>query len=129
MSIQVKIEDEVFGGEVRKPHSSPAHLILVSETLTAREIVIERAKIHFESLEKEAPGEPTNRIELAHWLSFREVMPASAAEAEAEAICAFQRNEFFFFWNDKQVLDLEERLLANKENMARFVQIVPLKGG
>lgn len=134
MKIQFTAYDENFRGsppthDQSSPTSKPVHLELVSETLTAREIISEKAKAHFSALKKDEPSTFTSRADLGHWLSANGEMPASVEEAVDAALKAFQNGAFFLFWNDMQVTDLDQRLQVLGNNQARFIQLTPLKGG
>ncbi|MEM8811947.1 MAG: hypothetical protein AAGF59_04955 [Pseudomonadota bacterium] len=129
MSIHFKLQDEVFGGAPARDVRNPLELTLVSETLKAKEIICERARQRFRELADDGSVRSDNRLDLAYWLSRKTTLPASEEEAVAEAVRAFERHEFFFFWNDEQIFDPDQRLQVLGDNIARFIQLIPLKGG
>jgi hypothetical protein len=129
MNIQIRVVDESFGSVQQQPELKPFRLELVSETLSARQIICERARAHFETIATELDVSGTTRLDIARRLTSGCHPPASIEQAEKEAIEGFQRHRYFFFWNDRQVLSLEERLQVLGENTARFIKLMPLQGG
>ena len=45
------------------------------------------------------------------------------------AVKVFVHGGFLFFWNDEQILDLDQRLIVLKANEALFGRSLPFKGG
>ncbi len=121
--------DESFGSAQQKPALKPFRLELVSETLSARQIICERARAHFKVMATEREVSSKTRLDTARRLGSGCSPPASIEDAEKEAIEGFKRHRYFFFWNDRQVLSLEERLQVLGENTARFIKLMPLQGG
>lgn len=113
-----------------QPICTKPTLILVSETVTAKEVISAQAVAHFRGAHKDIEKALETRQGLASLLLDGYCgLPVTESEARDFAIEAFQRNEFFFFWNDKQVLDLEDLLLVAEANEAKFIKIFPLQGG
>ena len=129
MNVKIQIREEAFGSARQEQAPKPFRLELVSETLGARQIICERARAHFNIMAAEFEALSETRLDTARRLGSGCHPPASIEEAEKEAIEGFQRHRYFFFWNDRQVLSLDERLQVLGENTARFIQLTPLQGG
>ncbi len=129
MKTQFTAYDEVFGGVTAASAYAPIRLELVSETLTAREIILEKARVEYDLLAQDHKSEFKTRNDLGAWLMQAGELPSFIEEAEEIAIKAFSNQEFFFFWNDEQVTDLDKRLQTIGENNAKFIRLIPLKGG
>lgn len=131
MLVSYKYIEEVFGSRQQAPTpAKPVQLTLVSDTLTAREIISERAKSHFQIVYGDVQFKADTRIDVAEKLK-KEFAPGPKTEDQAvdAALNSFQRNKYFFFWNDEQVTSLDQRLQILGDNNARFIQLIPLKGG
>jgi hypothetical protein len=132
MQVQYKIVDEVIG-DARKTEAKatprPVKLTLVSATLTAREIISEKARSHFHAAVKDSDIKATSRMDVVARLK-KQVNQLSTEEATVKAaLTGFLNNRYFLFWNDEQVTSLDQKLQVMGDNHARFIQLIPLKGG
>jgi hypothetical protein len=123
--------DEVFGGAKQKSvKTERIQLVLVSDTLTAREIISEKARAHYRAVQADMPQVAETRLDLTDKIKnpfyYRY---ESEEESVGAALDGFKRNKYFFFWNDEQVTSLDQRLQVLGENYAKFIGLIPLKGG
>jgi septal ring factor EnvC (AmiA/AmiB activator) len=130
MLVQYKVVDEVFGATRQgSANTKPVQLTLVSSTLTAREIISEKARSHFRSAIEESQKTPASRVDVAARLD-KQINPFSTEEETVNAaLIGFQTNKYFLFWNNEQVTSLDQKLQVLGDNDARFIRIIPLKGG
>ena len=141
MGAVLKLVDEHFG----KGREPPFQLKLVSETVTARELIAIRISEEIDLLEKRA-----EEMRLEHNLtrSFLIRFDPTSPEAKlnkklntkpsqtfnhtAEIVAAeraFQSNRFVMLFNEKQIEDLDQVLSITPECEVVFLRLVPLVGG
>lgn len=131
MSIAVQFLDETIGAPTGSFRDKGPRVKLVSQTATAREILLERVAAEWKSRRARLDSQPKSREELSIWMHDIVRLDCAMSEEDAvkEAIRALSQGEYLFFWNDEQVVDPDLRLTVLDENEALFLRLFPLKGG
>jgi hypothetical protein len=145
MGALLKIVDEHFGSNASE-RVSGVELRLVSERISAREILRQRV---------EAEVEEVNRRKQAHvdghakTRSFLIDIDAESAEAKLNmpilgkrkpklfdveeetkrAVAAFEKRQFIMLFDDRQVDDIDAWVSVTPESEVVFLYLTPLKGG
>lgn len=145
MQSVLKIVDECFG--VGAGERRPAlELRLVSERITARELIRRRIADEVETANREraefaagharnrsfliplGDGTPEARLNLASARPSRTRLFDEAVEYD-RAIEAFGRNQFILLFDERQISDLDEAIAVTPDSEAVFLYLTPLIGG
>ena len=131
MIAEVQILDEQVPGDVQERFT----LRLASEKVTARELLRrrifeevadynQRRPEHFQGLIR-----PSAEEQILNSRSFKKRKPVDG-EKQFEAACrAFEANGFLMFFDDEQVVELDQELVLAEKGRLRFLKLVPLVGG
>src|SRR5262245_41155215 len=120
----ITLYDETATGE----RGEPIRLRLVSERITARELVERRVRDEVARYNT-APGKVFRGLMSAPEDAIRRREPMDPDAECARARAAFERNQFFLLTGDRQVESLDEEILLTPGLEVRFVRLVPLVGG
>jgi hypothetical protein len=130
MSIMLRIIDKQLGAaEIAAPD-----LLVPLLSVTAREILRLRVEAEVERY-NETRGESTLLIE-PHWRESalnpdrtRRFRALKLEPQVAEAIEAVEKRRIIMLLDGRQVTDLDEKFVLTAASEARFVRLVPLRGG
>jgi hypothetical protein len=120
---QLTICDETFGGPEsgwRVAHEFEIEFALIS----AADLIRLRVEREFEARAAPAPFMPADLKAHADRLP-----PTPLEKAVVEARRGLETNAFFLIVNGRQIRDLEETIALDDVNSARFLKLIPLKGG
>ena len=123
--------DKELGSPDQHERVGNGSLELVASTMTAGDIITARVTAEwtaFEARQDQVPGSRATMIQ--RLVQDADVGRFANLEAATEAaLDAFKRGSFLFFWNERQVENLDERLDVLGQNEVLFVRLLPLKGG
>ena len=129
MALTLSILDETTAGKRR----SAGDFSFDTETLSLRELIRRRVQQEVERFNQSnlqtfqgliQPGE-TERI----LNGVRERPVLDWEQQYARAIIAFQGNGFLVFVDDRQIIDLDQKIELTTGTQVSFVKLVPLVGG
>jgi hypothetical protein len=132
MSAVLSIYDEVIGVQPREPRFT---LTLVSERVTAREIISRRVREEVDAHNATMPEhfrglvQPADAEVLLNSYRMRGPRQIDAERQCQKALEAFERNGFLLLVNDRQVESLDEPIVIGDRADATFIRLVPLVGG
>ena len=130
MAIHIQCVSENWCGADGVQRRAGTKLHLVSSNLFARDVIAERARQDYRLNRAETTGPiAIPQSDLMHCLDKVRLPVEDEEEAVSVALKGFEGGAFLFFWNDRQVEDLDEKLAERDENEALFVKLVPLVGG
>lgn len=131
MNVAVQFRDQTIGAARGTEQKVGPYLVLVVETLSAREIIVQRVQDEWAKHQELLSNQPQNSRELSAWLySIAQFdTRASLDTLQKKALKGFKDGAYLFFWNDAQITDLEARLLVHQKNEALFLRLLPLQGG
>lgn len=142
MGATLRLRDEYFDSPPDFDCEVPSHE-LVSERISAREIICQRVRAEVEAQNAQLfdesqrtrsfiidikPDSPEGRLNKAIKPRARQLLQKADAEIE-DALAAFGQQRIVMLFDDRQIEDLDEELtvLANSEVV--FLYLTPLRGG
>jgi hypothetical protein len=121
MSVVLRVVDQIAG---RAP-GVPRPLTLVSERITAREVLARRLQADAELFA--SVGRAERLFQPSH--AEDERAPIDWRKQVQIACAAFERNAFLMLLDDKQVESLDDELVIGPSSELLFLKLVPLVGG
>jgi hypothetical protein len=125
----------VFDGINARPRQPAMQLRLVSERVTARELIERRVRQEV-SEQNLKPQEyfrtlirPTNAEETLNGYRLRSPRPIDVELQVARGFDAFAANGFFLLVDDRQLVDLDEAVTLTSTSVVTFLKLVQLVGG
>ena len=153
MGVVLRIFDGALGSASESETVFRHELKLVSDRISARDLIARRVAVALESQAQERetadaagkakPSDPP----LDFWALATEVdtasplygvprpgpvppvSPPTPEDAAARAISAFERGAFLLFVGDRQITDLHEKVGLSATQDVTFFRIMPLRGG
>ena len=110
-------------------------LELASETISVRELLERRVRSEVAAYNEDPAAvfeglvQPTESERVLNGYKLRRRRKLSADSQVEAAIAAFESNGFLLLVDERQVEDLDERVVIGPDTRARFVKLVPLMGG
>lgn len=132
MSAVLSIYDEVIGVQPREARFT---LTLVSERVTAREIISRRVREEVAAYNAHLPetfhglAQPADAELLLNGYRMRGPKRIDAERQCEKALQAFDRNGFLLLVNDRQLESLDEPIVIGDRADVTFIKLVPLVGG
>jgi hypothetical protein len=111
-------------------------LQLVSERVTARQIVQERVRHEVASFNQQKSDnvfrgliQPTGTERALNGFRLKQPRTIDVAAQLDHALAAFDRNGFLMLVDDRQVETLDEEIVVTPSTVVTFIKLVPLVGG
>lgn len=131
MTVSLKIFDQTNAGE-----KAPAVVLeLVSERITARELLERRIKVEVERFNKEKPEvfkglvQPAETERVLNGFRLRKPKMLDWKKQLDAAVEAFDRGRIYVLVDDRQLDSLDEQLTLTSTSEVIFLKLVPLMGG
>ncbi len=125
----------VLDGVNARPRQPVMQLRLVSERVTARELIERRVRQEVEE-QNSKPLEyfrtlirPTDAEETLNGYRLRTRRQIDVEIQVARALEAFEANGFFLLADNRQLTDLDEMVTLTSTSTVTFLKLVPLVGG
>lgn len=129
--MQILISDEFINGSV----SNQFQLDLDSEVITAEKLIEKRVVMEVENYNNNVTKYFRGLVqpqEAETTLNGYKLKAKKKIDLEKQiyvALGAFQRNGFFILVDDRQIEDLNEKIILKNNSKVSFVKLVPLVGG
>lgn len=125
----------VYDGINARPREPALQLRLVSERVTARELIERRVRHEVEAFnasnEEVYRGlvKPTEAEETLNGFRFRVRAKVNLEQQIDTALSAFANNGFLLLIDDRQVSSLDEWITLQRASSVTFIKLIPLVGG
>ena len=131
MGVMLKIRDENSTGDKLAERTFEFYV----EYITVRELIEARVTQELEGYKKGDDDiyyglvEPTEAERLLNGCKPKSGITINLEKQKKAAIQAFENNGFFLIVDDKQLDDLDERIMIHSATEVVFLKLVPLIGG
>ncbi len=131
MQTSIAIYDQNPGGG-KQPAVT---LQLVSSTITVRELIRERVFAEVKAYNEKSPEyfrglvQPTDAEAVLNGYKLKKRRQLSWENQYKCAVSAFKNNGFLILVDDRQVDDLEDKIVITNQTRVGFIKLTPLVGG
>ncbi len=129
--MNILISDELLNGTI----TNQFEIELSENTITAQELIELRVNSEVESYNKKQTMyykglvDPTDAEKTLNGFKMKNQQNIDAEKQVYIALNAFQKNGFFILVDDKQIEELEQRIVLHETSKVSFVKLTPLVGG
>jgi hypothetical protein len=129
--MNILISDELLNGTI----TNQFEIELSENTITAQELIELRVYSEVESYNKKQTMyykglvDPSDAEKTLNGFKLKIQQSIDAEKQVYIALNAFQKNGFFILVDDKQIEELEQRIVLQETSKVSFVKLTPLVGG
>lgn len=129
--MQITISDESLNGTI----TNQFEIEVTDELISAEELIQKRVTLEVENYNNKLPDyfngliKPTDAEKTLNGFKLKKKQVIDAEKQVYSALNAFQKNGFFILVDNKQIEELNEKIMLKSTSKVSFVKLTPLVGG